>query len=282
MVPLTHEPAVWRVWDFERPFGPRVPCRWSPLVPPPTPGLRRPWNSSVCLRPAGDLLSDALANDGHWAECDDLPLLYAIGSAHAGGGQVATAILDVGMNLGACTLHLLLATDAQARAPAPRVAAFAPAASHRWRVPPPLARASSTLPRSPTQVLSFEPGGGNLAHATSSLLALASHHPEVRSRSHVFPIGLGATNTSFWLHPALGNAGHSVLGRCARPQQRAASLGAAMDGRSPGAGRRRWRSASPGSTRRTSARQRRCSSAPATMCSGRVGARATCLLLGLR
>jgi hypothetical protein len=109
----------WKVWDFEQPYGaspsgPALPCRWSLLDPPRTRGLRAPWNSSVCLRPPGDLLSDALARDGHWAECDDLPQLYAIGAArseHPG----RAAVLDVGMNLGACALHLLLATDAQAR-----------------------------------------------------------------------------------------------------------------------------------------------------------------------
>lgn len=170
------DPPAWNVWGFEQPYntGTALPCRWSLLAPPPTHGLRVPWNASVCVRPPGDLLSDALASSGHWAECDDLPQLYAIGAGRTGQPDHA-AVLDVGMNLGACTLHLLLATDAE--------------------------------------VLSFEPGRANLAYATTSLLALAAAHPNVRRRSRVFPIGLGDANASAWLHPAMGNAGHSVLGR---------------------------------------------------------------------
>lgn len=63
------------------------------------------------------------------------------------------------------------------------------------------------------QILSFEPGASNLAYATSSLFSIGAEHPEVRSRVVVFPIGLGDSNMSFWLHPALGNAGHSVIGK---------------------------------------------------------------------
>jgi hypothetical protein len=136
--------------------------------------LRAPWNGSVCVRPLGDLLSDALVSSGRWAECDDLPELYAIGAGRADHPGRA-AVLDIGMNLAACTIHLLLATDAE--------------------------------------IFSFEPGRSNLAYATTSLLSLAAAHPDIRRRSRVFPIGLGDANASAWLHPAKGNAGHSVLGR---------------------------------------------------------------------
>ena len=115
---LLGEEGVWSVWRISdgpyRGFESTTVCRWAVLQPPPTYGLQAPINGSICLRPAGDLLSDALAAGGHWDECDDLPELYTIGRSH-GMMPERAAILDVGMNIGACTLHLLLATDAQAR-----------------------------------------------------------------------------------------------------------------------------------------------------------------------
>lgn len=105
---LTSEPPLWRAWDWSRLAGPGASrCRWATLAPSPTLGLRPPWNGSVCVRPPGDLLSDALASEGRWAECDDMPRLYAIAAAVEPG-----IIVDIGANLGACTLHLLFATDA--------------------------------------------------------------------------------------------------------------------------------------------------------------------------
>eukprot|EP00967_Tisochrysis_lutea_P158569 scaffold324559_cov67-Tisochrysis_lutea.AAC.1 len=117
---LTSQPGEWSLWSFEE--GPyagfdRSLCRWLKMTPPRLMGLRTPWNGSVCLRQPGDFLSDSLAEKGWWPECTDLPKLYALGKKGARQPERA-AILDVGMNLGACTSHLLLTTDAQARAAA--------------------------------------------------------------------------------------------------------------------------------------------------------------------
>jgi len=185
---MLSEPPSWEAWriDPAESLGSRAsaPCRWAALLagggaitapPAPVPGLGLPlaaraaWNGSLCLRPEGDLLSDHVVREGRWFECDDLVPLLAIGALAAGPGAVA---LDVGANLGACTMQLLLSTDAP--------------------------------------VVAFEPGAANLGLLSASVGALALRHPPVRRRAVLLPLALGDANSSFFLHPALGTAGRSV------------------------------------------------------------------------
>ncbi|KAL3916675.1 MAG: hypothetical protein SGPRY_006718, partial [Prymnesium sp.] len=180
--PLEHEPAQWKVWTsggFKgQPAEPiqhtrsSTSCRWAPLLPPPTPGLPRPSNASICLRSSDDLLCNAILREGYWSECADLPALHAWSTAkHAGGGM----FVDVGANIGACSLHMLLSSDAA--------------------------------------VVAFEPGANNLFFASSSFLRLSKSLPQVRNRLHLYPLGTGDTNSSASLFSAVGNAGHSVIGQ---------------------------------------------------------------------
>ena len=90
---VTAEAGAWSVWDWQPPAGRAAGCRWARFVN----------NTSICLRPEDDLLSAAILKDGHWFECADLPSLL-------GGGGL---FVDVGANLGACTLHMLVATGAR-------------------------------------------------------------------------------------------------------------------------------------------------------------------------
>ena len=69
--------------------------------------------------------------------------------------------------------------------------------------PPP----SPTLTRA--KVVSFEPSGANLFHASSSILSVRELAPPARLR--LYPIALGASNASGLLYSAIGNAGHSVV-----------------------------------------------------------------------
>jgi len=173
-LPLTQE-AGWEVWNWQGPLGAGTAhtCSWTPLLPPATRGLPSPTNASICLRSADDLLCNAVRQYGHWPECADLPELYH--HTAQGGGLV----VDAGANIGSCSLHMLLATDAQ--------------------------------------IASFEPGAENLFYASSSLLRLVPLLEGVRHRLQLYPLALGSANHTELLHAAVGNAGHSVVGQ--RPTQ---------------------------------------------------------------
>ena len=58
-------------------------------------------------------------------------------------------------------------------------------------------------------MVSFEPSGANLFHASSSILGVRHLVPPARLR--LYPIALGASNASGLLYSAIGNAGHSVV-----------------------------------------------------------------------
>ena len=164
-----------RPWTWEEPYQPvnRIKCRWAPFQPPFTAGLPPPRNGSICLRPPNDLLSDAVASAKHWFECADLPALYLNASSACLPGQPCL-VLDAGANLGSCSLHMLLATSAD--------------------------------------VVSFEPGADNLHLFTKSALRIARRSPSARARLVLYPVALGEGNYSQRLYPAVGNAGHSVVG----------------------------------------------------------------------
>jgi len=128
-----------------------------------------PANASICLRLNDDLLCNAVLAHGHWPECADLPELYR--RARADGGIV----VDAGANIGACTLHMLLTTDAH--------------------------------------VLAFEPGADNLFYFSSSLMQLREFFTNAEQHLQLYPLAVGAANVSDELHATIGNAGHSVIGQ---------------------------------------------------------------------
>lgn len=178
--PLNYEENVWRVWSTTNRNGQPVnpirhtvsttKCRWAPLVPPPTPGLSLPDNGTICLRDSEDLLCDAIRRDHYWSECADLPALYALSESSTVTGGL---FLDVGANVGACSMHMLLSSNAL--------------------------------------VLAFEPGADNLFYASSSFLKLSESNPDVHSRLSLYPLAAGSTNSTSKLFSAVGNAGHSVI-----------------------------------------------------------------------
>jgi len=177
------EPPLWRTWPHKTVVrAPGRHCAWARFTPPSTPGMRPPVNTSmICLRNETDLLCDEVRRVGYWPECADLPGLYtrAVATLAAEihrrprvafpGGPLL--FVDAGANVGACTLHMLLATSAK--------------------------------------VVSFEPSGANLFHASSSILRVREHAPAARLR--LYPIALGASNATGLLYSAIGNAGHSVV-----------------------------------------------------------------------
>ena len=161
----------WRAWDWARPIGAAPACAWATLAPPAASG-REPINGSICLRDGADLMADAIRKYGFWPECADLPEMLE----HATGRRTAGALfVDAGANIGACSLHMLLASEAS--------------------------------------VISFEPGASNLFYASSSLLRLHEQGTiAATARAALVPLGLGRNASGQLLHQAIGNAGHAVIG----------------------------------------------------------------------
>ena len=181
-------------WDWEDTIGGTTrKCRWARFKPPIARrgDVRR--RAQVCIRPGKDILSDAIAKYQYWDECADLPLLHAF----AAGTDDSALFVDVGANIGACSLHVLLASAA----------------------PPP--------------IVAFEPSEDNLFFFTSSLLLWHqrsrsdSSSDQTRglerpslgpSRFTLYPFALGSADTSRPLHQAKGNGGHA---RIATPGEKA-------------------------------------------------------------
>ena len=94
-------------WDGTAPIYPEPPwdvdCMAFSISPPPGVAPFR-----MCIRPQPDVMSNSIRNDGRWRDCDAL-----LGLWNASG-----LFLDIGANIGTCTL-LMLAAGA-------RVAAFEP------------------------------------------------------------------------------------------------------------------------------------------------------------
>lgn len=173
--------AAELAWDWRVADGGGT-CSWHNF----TPSGSIHGNASICLRGTADLLADHVRKNGQWAECADLPVMLAAGHG-SGVSSVSSAggtplFVDVGANVGTCTLHMLLATDAD--------------------------------------VVAFEPGGDNLKYASQTFLRLADGSdrgdgavlPEARRRLLLLRAGVGATAFEQSLHQAVGNAGHAVIG----------------------------------------------------------------------
>ena len=175
-----------------------VPYRssaWTPHQPPLSAvhGSRCVWyplrvgshTSEMCLRGRHDRLSLAIASQGTWAECDGLAELWNRRST-GGPANASDVFIDVGANLGACTLHLLMKSSARA--------------------------------------IVFEPSPANLFHLTESLHRAARDERAQRNRIKrserlplserivVLPFAAGDAFASLTLFAAQGNAGNSVLG----------------------------------------------------------------------
>ena len=155
--------ALFHAWDWSSPIGtaPSAGCKWAPLTPP---GAYI--NSTICLHAGDDLLADTIRRRGYWPECADLPAMLRH-SASVQGGDGSPLFVDIGANIGACTLHMLLtASDAS--------------------------------------VLAFEPGPHNLFYTSSSLRQLQMGvMPRLAQRAVLLPLGLGETASTASLYQAV-------------------------------------------------------------------------------
>ena len=174
-------------WDFHGPIGTPSPslgsngdgCSWSTFAP-----QNARVNGSICLRPGADLLADQIRSKLYWPECADLPaMLAAAAPVHGVASSEPPIVLDIGANVGACSLHMLMTTNAT--------------------------------------VISFEPGQDNAFYASRSLLRLSGKDgsglggavPDADKRLLLVRAALGGATGEQLLHQAVGNAGHAMIGR---------------------------------------------------------------------
>ena len=146
-------------------------------------------------------MSDAVRRAGRWKECDRFVrawgLLDGTRTPKRGSPSPSEAeaerepegvLLEVGANVGACTVELLLRTRAR--------------------------------------VIALEPSPLNLFYLTRSLKLLAARHPRLADRVVVLPVAAGAAEAQLPLYVERGNLGNTMVGdtafteRCRRRDAR--------------------------------------------------------------
>ena len=150
---------------------------WTPMQPPLQSAHEQcHWHRvrtghRLCLRDR-DRVSHVVRERGEWGECSKLVWhLQSLPAARRKGA----VFLELGANIGVCTLEVLMQTEAT--------------------------------------VIAFEPSPANLFYPTSSLSEAAKERPGVASRVVVYPLAADEHNdTSSTLYTARGNAGNSVVG----------------------------------------------------------------------
>jgi hypothetical protein len=128
-------------------------------------------NSTMCLAPEGDWISDKIRKVGHWYDCMLLRRLWHAPVADRSRGGI---FLEVGANIGTCTLEFLLLTDAY--------------------------------------IIAVEPSPFNLYHLTRTLHMAALQNPALASRVAVLTLAAGdASIRGAGLRTPHGNAGNSQM-----------------------------------------------------------------------
>lgn len=128
-------------------------------------------NSTLCLQGPGDYISDTIRRIGHWYDCVMLRRLWHAPTADGRRGGI---FLEVGANIGACTLEFLLMTDAH--------------------------------------IIAVEPSPYNLFHLTRTLRIAASRNPALASRVAVLTLGAGDRSIrDAILRTPHSNAGNSQI-----------------------------------------------------------------------
>lgn len=166
---------------------------WTPMDPPiptehPTGGMcedgmlrLKSWPGQVpmapqpmCL-PANDRISSAILRHGKWYDCHQFVRLWNSAEREPSCRGSEGVLIEIGANIGACTVELLLRTRAR--------------------------------------IIALEPSPTNLFHLTRSIRLAAQHHPEISARVVVFPIGAGNKPIEHaQLYTELGNLGNTVVG----------------------------------------------------------------------
>jgi len=123
----------------------------------------------ICLGPSTDKISGTILRRGKWDDCDPLIQEWRAGSSSAG-----NVFVEVGGNIGACTLTILAATSAVAHI--------------------------------------FEPNPEALFYMTNTLHAAARLDASLLSRVHVYPVAAGAVQATSTVYPCSKNLGFAQVG----------------------------------------------------------------------
>ena len=168
-VPTTDAARVWRP-DSPAPLldGHRCGARGAQLR---LPGLKP---TNVCLHDR-DGISEMIRAEGRWTDCAVLVQLWRQQRSVQAHNGTAGIFLELGANIGACTLEVLLLTNAVC--------------------------------------IIFEPSPSNLFYLTRSLQLAAQQHPElhIERRVAVFPFAVGEASRSTNIFTATGNGGNAVV-----------------------------------------------------------------------
>ena len=104
----------WKVWKSttEQPlFSDQYECKWTQY----TPKYNSSKSAKMCVHTDLDIISNAILTRGYWEDCVALPRQWY----QETNSTTNTVHLEIGANIGACILELLLTSDA-------RVVAFEP------------------------------------------------------------------------------------------------------------------------------------------------------------
>jgi FkbM family methyltransferase len=162
------ERGVWRSWRADAdplpaPHGRK--CNTTHMR------LRNIAPQRICVMEREQLISRFLRTRGHWFECDALVSMWQASAAAQSNGH--GIFLEIGGNIGACTIQMLLSTNAT--------------------------------------IIVFEPNPVNLFYLTSSLSWLHADGRQ-GSGAVVFPLGLGNESLSTQIFEQDRNSGNSVIG----------------------------------------------------------------------
>ena len=180
---LTTDQSLWKAWTPQLPALPAPPghvCSWLQLNFTRS-ADRSSWNGAdgpvdACLGPRTDILSSYVMRNRRWDECLQHVLNWRSREDGPEGQAPGKSIwLEVGANIGMCTLEMLWRTDAH--------------------------------------VVALEPSPANLFYLTSTLAAAAKLRPSVADRVLVIPLAAGDAASTSVLYAANSNAGNSVVGQ---------------------------------------------------------------------
>ena len=173
--------SSWELWDghsvLYNDFN-FAPCRWTQFYVPGEEASSHITSLPMCVHPEADIISDAIAAGGRWQDCPYLGSVWHSleqqdNQQHKTQSRQKVH-LEVGANIGACVLDVLLTTNAH--------------------------------------IVAFEPNPRNLFRLTSTLSAVLAVYPHFESRIQLYPLGLGDTAKKDLIFGAARNFGHSTIG----------------------------------------------------------------------
>ena len=189
----------WTVATYSVQLRPDVPMLWTPDMPPHPPATA---NQSVCRSGAlrlcrdersqpcrielhemclvqNEYISNTIVRSGHFPDCDWLVKVWrSYDDPETRGAREPDTFVDAGANIGACSLEMLMRTDAR--------------------------------------VVAFEPSPVNRFYLTRSLRMAAQRDPSITSRIVVVPFALGAQHQRSKLRLSGGGSTISTRGDTAR------------------------------------------------------------------